>query len=138
VVLLVITAVPLTQNILKDRGGFVYPPYAPPYLRYLGSVVKPEAWITSDTPWAVAWYGDRGALWLPDKMKDFDTIHDEFCPSALLLFSPLTFEKPASNLLTGEDKDWAPLAVGSTAPEDFPLHLRTKPSDIDYIIWTER
>jgi hypothetical protein len=138
VILLVITAVPLAQSILQERGGFAYPPYSPYYLRYLGNAVKPQAWITSDMPWAVAWYGDRGALWLPDKIKDFDTIYDEFCPSALLLFTPITFQQPAANLITGENKDWLPLAVGSAAPEDFPLNIRVKPNDIDYVLWTER
>jgi hypothetical protein len=136
VVLLAITALPLTQSILKGGNGFNYPPYLPPYLRYFGSVSKPEAWITSDMPWAVAWYGDHAALWLPDKIKDFDTIYDEFCPSELLLLTPVTFGHPASNLLTGEDEDWLPLVVSSTGPEDFPLNVRAKARQSDYIIWT--
>jgi hypothetical protein len=136
IAVLALTAVPLTQNILKGGAGFNYPPYAPPYLRYLGAVVKPEQWITSDMPWAVAWYGDHAALWLPDKIKDYETIHDQFCPSALLMFTPLTFQKPAANLLTGEDADWLPLVTGATAPAYFPFTVRAKQNGIDYILWT--
>jgi hypothetical protein len=137
VVLLALTAVPLAQNILKSNNSrFNYPPYAPAFLRYIGGVVKPETWITTDMPWAVAWYGDHAALWLPDKMKDFDTIYDEYCPSALLLLTPLTLDKPASNLLTGEDADWLPLVMNPTGPEDFPLNVRAKKINIDYIIWS--
>jgi 4-amino-4-deoxy-L-arabinose transferase-like glycosyltransferase len=137
VVLLALTAIPLAQTILKGgNGGFNYPPYVPSFLRYMGGVVKPETWITTDMPWAVAWYGDHGALWLPDKMKDFDTIYDEFCPSGVLLLTPLTLDKPASNLLTGEDADWLPMVVSPTGPEDFPLNVRAKKLNIDYIIWS--
>jgi hypothetical protein len=41
-----------------------FPPYYPPWIagkaRYLGT----NDWMMSDMPWAVAWYGDRKAVWL--------------------------------------------------------------------------
>jgi hypothetical protein len=134
VALLVLTSLPLRQAI-KSGGQAVYPPYVPSYLRYLGNAVKPEQWITSDMPWANAWYGDHVSLWLPDSEKDFEKINDELCPSQLLLITPVTYQEPVENLVKGEDKDWLPLVVGATAPDGFPLPKRAKIPNLDYVLW---
>ena len=54
----------------------------------LGQLAAPDEWVTSDMPWATAWYADRGSLWLPDTVSDFTNLNDNFCPTGILLFTP--------------------------------------------------
>ena len=57
---------------LGDNGRPHYPPYFPPALNInLANVSSPDAVIATDQPWAVAWYANRMALWLPTKVDDF-------------------------------------------------------------------
>jgi hypothetical protein len=140
VVLLGLTALPLLVS-LSTRSGkiFNYPPYLPPYLKYLSNVVPPSQWITSDLPWATAWYGDHASLWLPDKIGDFKDLQENVCPSAMLVLTPVTLNSPASDLLTGEFKDWFPFITGLNIPPDFPLsvHPPMQPGGAEYFIWIE-
>jgi hypothetical protein len=136
VVLLAITAAPLAWSIFRGGGNFNYPPYAPVYLRFLAQTVSRDQWITSDMPWATAWYCDRGSLWLPDTIKDFERIHDEFCPTRLLVFTPITLEGPLNGVIVGEEKEWLRLVVSSSAPAEFPLPERVNVQGLEYVIWT--
>ena len=61
---------------LRDRGGVPnWPPYYAPVLNSKTSGLK--GWVTdkqvvfSDQPWAVAWYADRVAIWLPPNREGF-------------------------------------------------------------------
>ena len=88
---------------------------------------------------ATAWYADRCSLWLPDSLSDFEKIHDDICPSGVLLFTPVTWDKPLFDLVSGEDKDWSFIVAGAP-PSDFPLkeHIMTPPGGPDYSIWSDR
>src|SRR5205807_5338706 len=46
-----------------------WPPYVPPYIAILHEWMKPDEVTASDMPWAVAWYADRRALFVPDTVK---------------------------------------------------------------------
>jgi hypothetical protein len=102
-------------------------------------MAQPDEWVTTDMPWATAWYGDRPSLWLPDSLQAFENFHDNLCPSGVLLLTPVTWQKPVANLMSGEDKDWLPLFV-NTPPADFPLsaHTFTAPHGPDYSLWSDR
>ncbi len=51
---------------LGDKGRPHFPPYYPPALNdRLVNVTSPEEVIVTDQPWAVAWYANRKALWIP-------------------------------------------------------------------------
>lgn len=57
---------------MGDNGRPYYPPYFPPALNInLANVSSPDSVIATDQPWAVAWYANRMALWLPTKVDDF-------------------------------------------------------------------
>lgn len=115
--------------------SFNYPPYLPPYLSYIAHFVPPGKWMTSDIPWATAWYGDRPSLWMPDSVADFTRINDNICETYLVLITPETLAKPVTNLTTGEQKDWLPFALRLTIPDSFPLHhYIAAPGLPDYII----
>jgi 4-amino-4-deoxy-L-arabinose transferase-like glycosyltransferase len=144
-----IITLPLTYNIvpilLGERGfRYNFPPYMPPLIKLLGGYARPDEWVTTDMPWASAWYADRASLWIPDSITTFTKLYDNDCPTGILFFTPVSWSKPGSNLLTpgGEDKDWLPLVVEQRLPDDssFPLRVRTgtPAGGPDYIIWSDR
>lgn len=63
----------LSFSILTSARGIPqYPPYYPPALNgKLHDMTTPEDVIITDQPWAVAWYADRKALWIP---RTIDTL----------------------------------------------------------------
>jgi 4-amino-4-deoxy-L-arabinose transferase-like glycosyltransferase len=139
-VTLLLTALPLLLALTQgDPQLTSFPPYWPPYLKSIGQMAQPDEWVTTDMPWATAWYGDRPSLWLPDSLQAFENFHDNLCPSGVLLLTPVTWQKPVANLMSGEDKDWLPLFV-NTPPADFPLsaHTFTAPHGPDYSLWSDR
>jgi hypothetical protein len=140
VIVLVITAFPLLLTLLKTGGygSYNYPPYAPFYIKFLGQAVHSDDWVTTDMPWAIAWYADRPSLWLPDTVDEFDRISVDYCSSGMLLLTPVILSEPVSNLTSGGDKDWFPFIYGTTAPTGFPLSTRVSipNSGLAYIVWT--
>lgn len=63
---------------LSDRGRPQFPPYYPPALNTkLADMTTPDQIIATDQPWAVAWYANRKALWLPQRISDYT---DELMP----------------------------------------------------------
>lgn len=69
---------------LRDAGQANFPPYYPPALygrvspKQPGFVdlTNPQDAIVTDQPWAVAWYGNRNAIWLPEAVYMFDEISE--------------------------------------------------------------
>ena len=53
-----------------------YPYYVPRLIVDYASMVKPNEAIATDIPWAVAWYGNRAAIWLPKDKSQLDTLRD--------------------------------------------------------------
>lgn len=59
---------------LSDRGRPNFPPYYPPALNVkLADMSNPRDLIMTDQPWAVAWYADRKAVWMPLYIDDYVT-----------------------------------------------------------------
>ncbi|MCE0484245.1 MAG: hypothetical protein LV479_08415 [Methylacidiphilales bacterium] len=143
IVFLVLAAVPLGQNLsstLRSHTFYNYPPYAPPLIKALSQMAQPDEWVTSDMPWATAWYGDRGSLWIPDTVSDFEDFHDNYCPSGMLILTPVTWSKQLNELTDGEKKDWIAFYTNSRVPEGFPLAIRSavpKPGPA-YSLWSDR
>jgi 4-amino-4-deoxy-L-arabinose transferase-like glycosyltransferase len=138
---LVLTAMPLTLMLLSPgRYPFSWPPYWPYSIKQLTQLAQPDEWVTSDMPWATAWYGDRASLWLPDSITDFESFHDNVCPTGMLMFTPVTWDAPMSNVTEGEYKDWFPLMAVIGVPQNFPLseHLVMGGKIPGYTIWSDR
>lgn len=56
---------------LGDKGRPHYPPYYPPALNIkLADITNERDVIVTDQPWAVAWYANRTALWIPSRVED--------------------------------------------------------------------
>jgi hypothetical protein len=77
VFLILISALPLVSRLVtKPVAPIQWPPYVPPFIAILGKWFDEKEIISSDMPWAVAWYANRNSLLLPKTMKDFSKISD--------------------------------------------------------------
>jgi hypothetical protein len=142
-VTLVITALPLTIALTVGNDNpfpFAFPPYWPPAIKYYGQTANPDEWVTSDMPWATAWYADRASLWLPDSITDFQNLHDNVCPTGIIVLTRISLESPLSTFATGEYKNWLTFIIGLPAPDSFPLpvHSTTPPGGPDISVWSDR
>jgi 4-amino-4-deoxy-L-arabinose transferase-like glycosyltransferase len=139
--LIVVSMFPLLVTLLTTPGAFyAFPPYMPPLIKQLAQLAQPDEWVTTDMPWATAWYADRASLWLPDSVSDFENLHDNVCPTGMLIFTPVTWTSPVYDYSEQEYKDWYPLALVGQAPTNFPLaiHSTTPPGGPDYSLWSDR
>ena len=150
--LLILVALPIIGNLWGEKAKRPYPPYVPASIRAMGNyvagidkdgnVVKPhiDKWLTSDMPWAVAWYGDRSTVWIPDTLADFNDIYDNYNNSGLLLITPVLLSQPTSTFTSGEYKEWFPFVSGGALPPHFPLNDRapTGTGFIEYLIFGQR
>jgi hypothetical protein len=135
---LFLTMVPLMLMIyLVSSKYYNYPPYSPPFINLASRLARPEEWVTSDLPWATAWYGDRASLWLPDSISDFEQMNDDLCPTGILLITPVTLGAPVTNLTSGEDKAWFSFIIGAQPPANFPLTAHVMATNgPEYILWS--
>jgi len=138
---LILTVLPLVLTLTSSNLFFYnFPPYMPPVIKSFAQFAHPDEWVTTDMPWATAWYGDRASLWLPDSLNDFENLNDNVCPTGLLFLTPATWDEPISKITKGEYKDWYPVIVEPTTPLNFPLtlHTQTGPGGPDYSLWSDR
>jgi hypothetical protein len=136
---LVITSLPLLYTMFNPSAWiYSFPPYAPPMIKLLAQFSQKDEWVTSDMPWATAWYADRASLWLPATVSDFEDLQSGTCPTGILLLTPVTWMQPATNLMTGEDKDWFPVVFESRLPTTFPLQVHIHIPQIEYRVWSNR
>jgi len=119
-----------------------WPPYVPPFIAILNTWTTESEVIASDMPWAVAWYADRKSLQIPVSISDFLNLYDwsELTGSLVGLYlTPITGNKAlVSDVLKGEDKDWAPFVLRGVRSKDFPFHASTPlPIDSECIFYCE-
>ena len=145
----------LSLNFLFARGGFIallyllcalpmifaspwlsppkafvrWPPYAPPLISVLNDWMKPEEVTATDMPWAVAWYADRRALWLPEtirNMTDFGDYKTLGGPVNGVYLTPISgTDNTLRDIVKGEYKDWALVIQRNQVLEKFPLKWNT-------------
>jgi hypothetical protein len=106
-----------------------WPPYMPPFIGILNDWMKPEEVTATDMPWAVAWYADRRALWLPDTQRVFTELSDYKTlggPVNGLYLTPISgTENKFRDIVKGEYRDWALLIQRNQVLEKFPLKWNT-------------
>ena len=118
-IVFVLASAPLSLAFISPHPStLVYPPYYPPWLQDKAKHVAPAQWIASDIPWAIAWYGNRQAVWLPptqgnatNAVEGFYGLHARKPLSALHLTSVTLKSLDTESLLKwretpAEDKDW--------------------------------
>ena len=102
-------------------------PYHPARIQAVASLVREDEMIMTDFPWAVAWYGDRQALWVTlDPNESFDAVNlDRKRVAALYLSEFTTDERLMSEILYADrDMAWGHFALNAflgNIPADFPL-----------------
>lgn len=95
----------------KDRLA-QWPPYMPNRVALLTGMVEPQEVIVSDQPWAVAWYADRTAIWLPKDRAQLEAIQamgkQEGKTVAGLLISPISsMDDRLHTQMSGSYGEWA-------------------------------
>jgi hypothetical protein len=117
-----ITTLPteLTQG-LGSKGEFAHwPPYMPRQIHKIATFTGSDELIFTDMPWAVAWYADRPAVWLPMDRKQFDEMRAlaerRHIGIAGILMTPESLRaERAADVFSGEYRQWARLAFRGTA-----------------------
>jgi hypothetical protein len=141
-----LSAFPLAHTLITTSGRVQWPPYCPPYIALLGGKdgwTNPDEIITSDMPWAVAWYADRECIWLPDKistfmdLNDYDRLH---APIVGLYLTPVSGDSQFySDITKGEYKEWSAFILRNLNTRGFPLHAVTAlPLDNECIFYADR
>lgn len=120
-----VLAMPLKVRVgiqVRDRGGV---PHWPPYFApALNSPQSLKGWIDekrvvfSDQPWAVAWYADRTAIWLPPTREGFEKLEsiaaDLQTPVAGIVISPSSHGSGPISKVVADYGDFASLVLDGT------------------------
>lgn len=101
------------------RGIPHYPPYYPAALNdKLHSITNEHEIVVTDQPWAVAWYADRKALWLPRSLSEYtrnlESVFARHGQSVQgFLITPSSHSMPSGGLggVIQSAGDFAPLAL---------------------------
>lgn len=127
VALFFLCAVPMifSTALGQPKGSIRWPPYVPPYIAVIGQWMAPNEITASDMPWAVAWYADRKAIWLPETVRDFTDDNDYKLfggPINGIYLTPISgSQNTLRDILKGEYRDWAPAILRSLDLSKFPL-----------------
>jgi 4-amino-4-deoxy-L-arabinose transferase-like glycosyltransferase len=120
---------PMILRLLPPNPGpYPYPPYLAALTTEVGSWTEPDEIISSDMPWAMAWYGQRRCVWLPTTVEDFVELHDFWVPRGFsgLFLTPYAMDRPLfSGVIRGEYQAWATLIRSGQLPSRFPLDKGT-------------
>ena len=124
----VIANLPMLFALLSPRVRAVnYPPYYPPAIQEVAKCLKPSELMMTDIPWAVAWYGNRQAVWLTANAEgDYYAINDYLKPIRMLYLTPLTTDgRILSDYVRAGQKSWPTFILEflfrGKAPDKFPL-----------------
>ncbi len=113
----------------SSKGSIRWPPYVPPYIAVLNEWMQPNEITASDMPWAVAWYADRRALWLPESVHAFTEFNDYNLlggPLNAIYLTPVSgSQNTLRDILKGEYKDWGTVILRSVDLQKFPLKWAT-------------
>jgi len=123
--------------VLPGKGAIVYPPYWPDKIEESAHVLKENEVMMTDVPWAVAWYGDREAVWLtlnatasPDNPTDwqesFFAINDQLKPIHALYLTPRSLDaRFQTDWIRANQVSWGRFIMSTLysgqIPSSFPL-----------------
>jgi hypothetical protein len=142
-VIYVISGFPLAHMLITTTGRVQWPPYVPPYIAILGEWTNPDEVMTSDMPWAVAWYADRKCIWLPDTVATFIDMNDYNrlgSPIIGMYLTPISGDaRLFSDIEKGEYKEWSPFILRNLNTRGFPLNAVTAlPISNECIFYSDR
>jgi hypothetical protein len=137
-------AVPMLSKLVSNRGGTIHwPPYVPPFIAILGDWFGEKEILTSDMPWAVAWYAQRKTVLLPESVRAFNQLNDYRVlgqPINGLYLTPVTGNLPLfSSVYKGAYREWALLILRPPKVDGFALPFYTAlPIEGECIIFSDR
>ena len=115
--------------LANAKGSIRWPPYVPPYIAVINDWMKPNEITATDMPWAVAWYADRRAVWLPDTVRSYTEMSDYNLLGGrinAIYLTPISGgQNTLQDILKGECKDWATVILRSVDLQKFPLKWAT-------------
>lgn len=115
-----LNVLPFIYTILPPTAPQPYPPYDAGILTWFGKSFRQDETICTDIPWAVAWYGDRTAIWQPYGEKDYFAVNDNVGFISGIYLTQATFQEMTPiELLSGQMRFWTRLY--QPPPESFPL-----------------
>ena len=97
------------------RGELAHwPPYLPDRFVRLNSMLAENEILFSDAPWALAWYADRTAVWMPIYRKQFPVMEAKAEangePVAGFVITPISAEvKRLTDIFGSSYREWADL-----------------------------
>ncbi|HEY0368239.1 MAG TPA: glycosyltransferase family 39 protein [Chthoniobacterales bacterium] len=128
----IVCALPMLINMLlpaTNRTFVHWPPYIPPYISVIGDWMRPNEVTASDMPWAISWYADRRAMYLPESISAFNDFHDYDpmkAPLNAVYLTPISGSQDTlGDILKGEYRDWAPIILRSVDLQKFSLKWAT-------------
>jgi len=116
-----------------DKGYPQWPPYYPSGLNTYfqqQKIVKEDQILITDQPWAVAWYCDRVAIWIPKKIKGFEEMESVASnlktPVVGLLVTPSSHGTRSIDSITKQFGDFTSLIIDgrgyqATSPQGVAL-----------------
>lgn len=139
-----LAAIPMLVTLFAGSPGRIqWPPYIPPFIAVMNSWFEPEEILSSDMPWAIAWYAQRKCLLLPESPRDFTRISDYRVLGRSisgLYLTPITGNQPlVSQIYRGAYREWAQLITRPPQVRGFPLSVYTPlPLEGECIIFSDR
>jgi Dolichyl-phosphate-mannose-protein mannosyltransferase len=139
----VLAAAPmLLRFVAGAQAKIQWPPYVPPFISVLGKWYEPREILSSDMPWAVAWYANRKCLLMPETIRQFNQISDFGVlgqPIAGLYLTPISGGQDFLSLIKGPYKEWGPVIMRTVNLNDFLLKSFTPlPVDGECILYADR
>ena len=141
-VVFMIAATPMILTLLAGQSARIqWPPYVPPFIAVLQNWYGPNEVLSSDMPWAVAWYANRKCLLLPETVHAFDEISDYGtlgAPIVGLYLTPISGLEEFVKLVKGPFKEWGPVIMRTINLSDFLLKSFTPlPIDGECILYAD-
>ena len=76
-------------------------------------IVKEHEVVVSDMPWAIAWYANRTAIWIPWEIEQMKAIKEKLADVRFLHLSPMIFKYPDTENVGG----WQDIYKSGMVPE---------------------
>jgi hypothetical protein len=128
--LILVSCQALFASLLPPRPSpLAWPDYNPPEIQKISAWMKPAELIMSDTPWAVAWYGDHQCVWTTVNCGyEFYQFNDyEKKVSGLYLTISTLDNRLFSQCYLGDLDNWGNFSLQLLSlgrpPEKFPLYV---------------
>jgi hypothetical protein len=130
----------LYSMLFSSTPPLRWPPYIPPAIALLNTWMRPEEIVASDMPWAIAWYGNRRGLWVPENpqilsdLADYNTIGG---PVNGLYLTPISgSQNKLGDVVKGEYREWASVIM-RTGSLPAPFKWGTVLGDADCVFLSD-